>query len=89
MPRYLALVVALALGVPSSHGQACQSKPTKRTTAESREAKAAALLDKAKRLLNAGKRKQAIKRLLRLVRRYPKTRAAVQAMIQLTFTPPE
>jgi hypothetical protein len=70
------------------------SKPAKRakaktnTKAKSREAKATAMLEKAWSLLGAGKRKQSVKRLLNIVRRYPKTKAAVEAFIILAFTEP-
>ncbi len=48
----------------------------------------AAQLEKARALLGAGKKDRAVKRLLRIVRSYPRTRAAVQAMIILTCTEP-
>jgi len=93
MPRILAaaLVFALAafVGSPRHPQSSCTHKPAKRTKAKSKEARAAAQLEKAKGLLNAGKRKQAVKRLRKLVRRYPKTRAALETLIILSFIPEE
>jgi hypothetical protein len=87
MPRYLAVVLALLLLVPPvAIGQ--PHKPAKGGTAKSKEARAKAQLEKAKSLLNAGKREQAIKRLRKIVRRYPRTRAAVEAAGILSVTPP-
>jgi outer membrane protein assembly factor BamD (BamD/ComL family) len=85
MPRCLAIVVALAVAVPvPAFGQdRCTRTPAKRATAKSREKKAAALLERAKQLLNKGEKDQAVKRLRRIVRRYPRTRAAVEAAVIL------
>jgi hypothetical protein len=78
------------LAAPPAHRKpCCTHKPAKRARAKSQEQKAAAQLDKAQRLLNAGKRQQAVKRLLKIVGRYPKTKAAAHALIILSFTPLE
>jgi outer membrane protein assembly factor BamD (BamD/ComL family) len=96
MPRILAVALVLALVpvVPLCHGQnCCAHNPATRTKAKSKgkhaskEARAAAQLEKAQRLLNAGKKKQAIRRLRNIVSRYPKTKAAINAMIILDFMP--
>jgi hypothetical protein len=58
----------------------------KEAKAKRREAEAKARLEKAKSLLNAGKRNQAIKRLRNIVRRYPGTKASVEAAVILTFS---
>jgi hypothetical protein len=44
-------------------------------------------LKKAQRLLNAGKRKQAVERLRKIISRYSRTKAAINAMIILEFMP--
>jgi hypothetical protein len=90
MLRTIAVIVALVfLVLPLASAPPCQTKPAKRTTAKSKEAKAAAQLAKARALLGAGKRKEAIQRLRKIVWRYSKTKAVVQALIILGFTPEE
>jgi outer membrane protein assembly factor BamD (BamD/ComL family) len=88
MIRILALVVVLLLTAPYvARGQGCcTGKPTKQARAKSKETKARAMLQKARALLGAGKRKEAIKQVRKIVWRYPKTKAAVEALIILTFT---
>jgi hypothetical protein len=100
MPRILAVALALVLVLPPCHGQNSSAhKPATRTRTKStakskkagakiKQAKAAAQLEKAKNLLNADKRAEAIKRLWKIVRRYPRTRAALEALIVLRFAPP-
>src|SRR5690349_18902900 len=98
MPRYLAVILALLLISPRvATGQPCgpASRTRAKSTAKSKkarakrnEAKAAAQLEKAKSLLNAGKQEQAIPRLWKIVRRYPRTRSAITALIMLRFMPP-
>jgi hypothetical protein len=44
------------------------------------------MLEKARELLGAGKRQQAVKRSRKIVWRYPKTKAAVEALMILGFT---
>jgi outer membrane protein assembly factor BamD (BamD/ComL family) len=88
MPRILALVVVFLLTTPYvARGQGCcAGKPAKRARSKSKEAKAKAMLEKAKAILGAGKGEQAIKRLRRIVWKYPKTKAAVEALLILGFT---
>jgi len=94
MPRFLVLILALVVPIiPLAHGQnSCNHKPATRAkakkNAKNNEAKAAAQLEKAKSLLNAGKREQAIPRLWIIVRRYPRTRSAITSLIMLRFMPP-
>jgi hypothetical protein len=103
VPSILAFILALALAIlPLAHGQnCCTNKPAKRAKAKSKgkrgskeakakrqQAKARAQLEEAKSLLDAGKRDKAIPRLWKIVRRYPKTRATLEALILLRFTPP-
>ncbi len=90
----VALVLALVLAVPPCHGQnCCTHKRATRAKAKSKgkrtsnEAKAAAQLKKAQRLLNAGMREQAIERLQKIISRYPRTKAAIKAKIMLDFMP--
>jgi hypothetical protein len=90
MRHILVLVIAVALTVPPSaiRQKCCTGKRAKGTTAKSKEAKAAAQLGRARLLLGPGKKKQAIKRFRNIVSRYAKAKAAVQAMITLSFTSP-
>src|SRR4051794_9488303 len=80
VPGILALVLALLPNTPPlAHGQkCCTDMPAKRARAKSNEARAKASLEKARSLLGAGKREQAIKRIRKLVWKYPKTKAAVE-----------
>jgi len=96
MPRILAIaLVLLFIAQPVAIGQQC--KPPSRTKAKStskskkartrrNEAKAAAQLEKAKSLLNAGKRKKVMIQLRKIARRYPGTKASVEAAVILTFS---
>jgi hypothetical protein len=95
MPRILPFALVLFLiALPVAFGQSC--KPAARTKAKNtakrkkalakrNEAKAAARLEKAKLLLDAGKRDQAIPRLWKIVSHYPRTRTAITALIILRF----
>jgi len=81
MCRYVAVILAFVFIVlPLARAQPCQTKPAKRAKAKGREAKAKAQLEKAKSLLNVGKRKEAIRRLRKITIRFPKTRAALEAL---------
>ena len=98
MPRVLAIVLALLLIAPpvaivhpcepASRAKTKNTAKSKKARAKRNEAKAAAQLEKARSLLNAGKRDQAIPRLWKIVRRYPQTRSAITALIILRFMPP-
>ncbi len=98
MPRYLALVVALALAVPPAHGLPCgTTKPAKRARvkgnakgkkAKDKEARAKAQLEKAQRLPDRGKKDWAVELLRKTALRWPRTKAGFQALLILRFTEP-
>jgi hypothetical protein len=77
MPHFLAPILALLVPIiPLANGQNCSThKLVKRTSAKGKEAKASAQLAKARALLGAGKRKQAIRRLRKIIWRYSITKA--------------
>jgi len=83
MPHFFALVIVLVFVFPlPAAGKIClKIKPAKRARTKSLEPKAAAHLEKARTLLGAGKRKKAIKRLRKIICRYPKTTAALEVLV--------
>ncbi len=86
MPRFLAFVLVLLLTVvPVGAACGCQDKPAKRARTKNKETVAAARLKKAKALLGAGKRQQAIRLLQQIIRRYPKSKTGLEARIILEF----
>ncbi len=86
MHRFLALLLAFLLPLPPGIAvPICQHKSTTRARTKNKETVAAARLKKAKALLGAGKRQQAIRLLQQIIRRYPKSKTGLEARIILEF----